>query len=78
MQGYEHRDNSFFRLAQCTCCGIPTYHKPVDYRRKSGLSETYWKCENCGSESDILRPVENELEMFSKYIKRRYFDRDGS
>ena len=72
MPSYTHRDNDYFRLGQCQVCGAPTYHMPLQRMRRSGRTETVWRCEGCQAEHAILEPVENELELFAAYVKARY------
>ena len=76
MSRYTHTNNEYFRLALCENCGQATYHKPVSYRRRSGLNNTFWVCEHCHIEELIIHPVQNEIEIFGNYVKQHYIDKD--
>ena len=70
---YHHVDNEYFRIGRCLNCDQDTFHKPLEFQRSSGRTYTIWQCEHCSIESDILQLVENEMEVFLKYVNERYF-----
>ena len=69
MDAYQHKDSDYFRLGKCNNCGQGSFHKPIEYKRKSGRIETFWECEYCHFEVLILDPMDDEFERIGAFVK---------